>query len=550
MSIKKNPENNKSFRNSLPGKQLGFKFFLFSLIVAFLIFYIYLQSRIYNFDGMVYALQMKAASEGKGTLMLYSPYHMLYLPTVFGIFKAASASGIVTDPLSFLRIFNLIIGFLSIALFYSFCGKRFKSASASVFAASLYASSFSVWFMSHESETYILSVAIILLLFSALFDFRPENFDGFKGLVIGFLLGLAALGHITAILLVFPVGFYILKRSRRKLKDFLATIITAGFTISSQYLLFYIRSPFKGLKGFLSWFFQAVSYQKIYGGEVNFWEIGTASVLKTFVSTFDSIVSKFNYLKLDTNIFLCFRIVLAFAFFICIFLLIKKWRTMNSRDVFFLKVCLFWIIPLTIFYTFWGTSHFKFRIIVLPAIVVLLTASIFNIPERKTGRKKIAAAAAILAVSVLTFNLFVSIIPATGKNINSDLQKALWIKEATPPSSNIIILGLERRGYEFGKVYINYFSERNVIIMSWFIQQSRKGHYKISDYLRRIAVSGQNLFALNEVFDDLDGKRILLQRSDIHVEGEFDKFFTGFEYVPWKGISKDFFLYKLSLKED
>jgi hypothetical protein len=222
---------------------------------------------------------------------------------------------------------------------------------------------------------------------------------------------------------------------------------------------------------------------------------------------------------------------------------------MNSRDVFFLKVCLFWIIPLTIFYTFWGTSHFKFRIIVLPAIVVLLTASIFNIPERKTGRKKIAAAA-ILAVSVLTFNLFVSIIPATGKNINSDLQKALWIKEATPPSSNIIILGLERRGYEFGKVYINYFSERNVIIMSWFIQQSRKGHYKISDYLRRIAVSGQNLFALNEVFDDLDGKRILLQRSDIHVEGEFDKFFTGFEYVPWKGISKDFFLYKLSLKED
>ena len=222
---------------------------------------------------------------------------------------------------------------------------------------------------------------------------------------------------------------------------------------------------------------------------------------------------------------------------------------MKSKDVFFLKVSLFWIIPLTIFYTFWGTSHFKFRIMVLPAIVVLLTASIFNIHERKTERKKIAAAA-ILAVSVLTFNLFVSIIPAIGKNINPDLQKALWIKEATPPSSSIIILGLERRGYEFGKVYINYFSERNVIIMSWVIRQSRKNHYEISDYLKRMAVSGQNLFALNEVFDDLDGKRILLQRSDIHVEGEFDKFFSGFEHVLWKGISKDFFLYKLSLKEN
>jgi hypothetical protein len=474
---------------------------------------------------------------------------MLYLPTALGIFKAVSASGIATDPLSFLRVFNLIIGLLSIVIFYSFCSKRFKLASASVFAAFLYASSFSVWFMSHESETYILSVAIILLLFSALFDFRSENFDGFKGLVIGFLLGLAVLSHITTILLVFPIGYYILKKSRRKLKDLLVTMITAGFIISSQYLLFYLRSPFKGLKDFLSWFFQAVSYQEIYGSEVNFWEVGTSSVWKTFASTFDSIVSKFNYLKLNTNIFLCFRIVLAFAFFICILLLIKKWRTMKSGDIFFLKVSLFWIVPLTIFYTFWGTSHFKFRIIVVPAIVVLLTASIFNIAERKTGRKKIAVAA-ILAVSVLTFNLFVSIIPATAKNINPDLQKALWIKEATPPSSSIIILGLERRGYEFGKVYINYFSERNVIIMSWFIRQSRKGDYEISDYLRRMALSGQNLFALNEVFDDLEGKRILLQRSDIHINAEFDKFFSGFEHIPWKGMSKDFFLYKLSLKED
>jgi 4-amino-4-deoxy-L-arabinose transferase-like glycosyltransferase len=548
MSIKKNPENSESSRRSLPGQRPGFKLFLFSLIVAFLVFYICLQSRIYNFDGMVYALQLKAASEGNGTLMLYSPYHMLYLPAAFGIFKAARASGIVTDPLSFLRIFNLIIGLLSIAIFYSFCNKRFKSASASVFAAFLYASSFSVWFMSHESETYILSVAIILLLFSALFDFRSENFDGFKGLIVGFLFGLAVLSHITAILLVFPVVYYILKKSSRKLKDLLVTMSIAGFVISSQYLLFYLRSPFKGLKDFLSWFFQAVSYQQIYGGEVNFWEIGTASVLKTFVSTFDSIVSKFNYLKLNTDLFLGFRIVLAFAFSICLFLLIKKWRTMKGMDVFFLKVSLLWIIPLTIFYTFWGTSHFKFRIIVLPAIIILLTVSIFNIPERKAGRKKIAVV--ILAVSVFAFNSFVSIIPATGEKINPDLQKALWIKEVTPLSSSIIILGLENRGYEFGKVYINYFSERNVIIMSWFIRQSRKGHYEISDYLRRIAESGRNLFALNEVFDDFDGKKILLQRSDIHSEDEFDKFFTGFKHVPWKEISREFFLYKLSLKED
>jgi 4-amino-4-deoxy-L-arabinose transferase-like glycosyltransferase len=241
MNVRKNLQNSESHKISLPGQRPSFKLFLFSLIIAFLIYYIFLQSRIYNFDGMVYALQLKAASEGNGTLMLYSPYHMLYLPMAFGIFKAASASGIVTDPLSFLRIFNLIIGLLSIAIFYLFCSKRFKSASASIFAASLYASSFSVWFMSHESETYILSVAIILLLFSALFDFRSENFDGFKGLVAGFLFGLTVLSHITAILLVFPVAYYILKKSSRKLKDFLVTMSTAAFVISSQYLLFYFR---------------------------------------------------------------------------------------------------------------------------------------------------------------------------------------------------------------------------------------------------------------------------------------------------------------------
>lgn len=524
----------------------AFSVFLILFAICIALFYVLIQSMVYNFDGMVYALQLKAASEGNNLLTLYSPYHMLYLPAMFGIFKAAHSMEITSDPLNFLISFNLITGLFSAVLFFVFCRKRFQSTAPAAFAALLFAASFSVWFMSHEPETYILTVAIILLLFIAMFDYRQQEWTVSKALLVGFLFGLSVLGHITAALLVFPVLYFIIKNTEKKLKAVIVTFSSSFITILTGFLPIIIRIQFLKRISFTSWFFQAVSYEEIYGQNVNFWEIGIKSITQTFVSTFDSIITKFNYAQLDRGLFISLRIFIALVFIYCIILLIVKWRSFTKETIHLLKTTLYWLVPITVFYTFWGTSHFKFRILVLPAVIILLTAAIFSGPRRE---KKWTSAAlpAFIIIAVFTFNALISFLPANRANSNPELLKAIWIKEATPVSSYIIISGIEGRGYEFGKVYINYFSQRNVIVLGWLINQIGPESRNVADFLEKLSSSG-NMFVLSEVFDDPEGKHILSERAGAKHQNYVNEIFSGFNQSRWAKMSESFYLFKLTLK--
>jgi hypothetical protein len=327
------------------------------------------------------------------------------------------------------------------------------------------------------------------------------------------------------------------------------TFSSSFITILAGFLPIIIRIQFLKRVNFASWFFQALSYREIYGENVNFWEVGAGSIAQTFVSTFDSIVTKFNYAKLDNGLFFSFRILLAATFIYCLILLIIKRRSLTGDINHLLKIALYWLIPLTVFYTFWGTSHFKFRILVLPAIIILITAAIFSVEPREK-KTKWKALPFIIVLSMLIFNAYVSIIPASRKNANPDFLKANWIKDATPSSSSIIILGLEGRGYEFGKVYIDYFSGRNAIVLSWLLNQMGSDIDKMSDFLTKLNLSGRNLFVLNEVFDDTAGIRTLAIRAGLNSPGEIDKLFTGFKRSFWGKMSDGFYLYKLTLKSN
>lgn len=523
-------------------------FLIIASMLVIAVFYTAFQSNIYNFDGMVYALQMKAAAEGKDPVILYSPYHMLYLPAAFAVFKAATNLGLAEDALQFLRNFNLAVGILTIFLFFIFCRNRFRLTGPAIFSAFLFAFSFSVWFMSHESETYIFTVAIIILLFIAIYDYSAKKWSAVKSLLVGLLFGLAVLGHITAGLLVFPVVYLIIKKSGKRLSAILATLSFSSITVFAGFAPVLVREITSGAKGFHAWFFQAVSYDKIYGGNVNFWEIGAGSIIRTFISTYDALITKFNYAQLDKTPFVSLRFLIAGLFIFCIIKLINVRRSLKPEILSLVKTALLWIIPLMLFYTFWGTSHFKFRILLLPAVIILITAALFR-EEKKERKIKYGLLPAFLILTVFSFNLFVSILPVSKDKANPDLQKAAWLRSATSPGSYIIILGLENRGYEFGKVYINHFSERNVIVLSWMINQLGPDSAKIAAVLRSISSSGKEIFILNEVFDDTAGQDIIKKRAGFADSHDFRELFQDFRPIFWKKLKDDFYLYKLIRKE-
>ena|GEM_PF-5040136 len=525
-------------------RKISSRYWVLLIFIFIILFYIGWDSKIYNFDGTVYALQLRVAATDYRIYPLYSPYHMLFLPIAWSFFKIFMALNIDISTISFLQMFNTILGVATLLLFYKFCIKRFKKYSAAIFASIILAVSYVFWYMAHESETYMITLFFMVLTILFLFDYKPEKFTPMKSLILGFLFGLSVLGHITAILMIFPIGYYIFKKHKigiREIASFMSSTITI---IAIPYIIYFLKSPYNTAETYKLWLLQALSYKDIFNVDVNFWSFSIGSVYQTILSTFNGIVTTFNYGKVNPTLLVTLRIICGALILAATFILIKNWKQRGNNESFLARWSLWWLLPLTIFYTFWGVEHFKFRILVLPPIVFLLTIGLFTGKTKKSLNLN-RSIAFLLITFILITNIFVSFIPAYYEENNPDLIKAFWINQNTPFNSVIVILGLENYGYEYGKVYIPYFSDRRPLILNWFILKAENGVLAARNIIERLRITGNVIFVLSEVVDDRKGRELLLEKHPEIDEKDLENLFDSYELVLWKKMDPSFSIYLL-----
>ncbi len=514
-----------------------------AVFILIILFYIGWDSKIYNFDGTVYAFQLQSAAYGHKIHRIFSPYHMLYLPLVWGLYQVLISLGITITAISLMQLTNLALGITTLLIFYKFIHNRFLSRDMALVSTALMAASYVFWFLSHEAETYMLTLFFIVLFFYFLFDHEPKKFYFAKPLTAGILFGLCVLGHIAALMLIFPVIYLLWHRHLVKIYNTIVFVISGVTVIAIPYIFFYRWSPYSDPKTYTDWLMRLFNKGDLYNTDVGFWSLGFKNFYQTFITTFSSIVTNNNVADKNVMILRILQAVIALIILGLLFLLFKNWKNYKVEDKFLIKWSFTWIVPACVLFTIWAVEHVKIRSLILMPVLFLLIFPIFHLANN-WSRKKTLIIAGLLVVLIFTTNAVFTFLPAFDAENNIDYIRALWIKNVTPDSALIVILGMEKEAWSKGKIYTIYFGDRMTLNLSWFTEKDENGEFPTRKLIDNYLDKSGPVFALSEVFDPLLVKRFTKEYPEI-TETEYRSIFKNYFIKPWKAFTADFALYKL-----
>jgi hypothetical protein len=167
-----------------------------------------------------------------------------------------------------------------------------------------------------------------------------------------------------------------------------------------------------------------------------------------------------------------------------------------------------WLAPYIIFTIIWEPLNFELKIFFLPPLFILMGLGLKGINGR-AGILKLAPA--LLAAVLFINNYYSSILPGADEKNNPDLQRAYFIRDNTEPLAEIYIAGVSK-GYNKGKIYILYFSQRQSIIMDWRIKDMLTHDKKIKLNIK------PNSYVLNELIEKGPALNELAKHHDIQPE--------------------------------
>jgi len=533
-------------------------------ILAFLYFAFNLGFFSYNYDmdGAVFSLYLEAVKAGADPATLFHNHHLIYEPFAYGFWNLLTLAGLSMRSVHGLQLFDLVLSGFSLAIFgLSLVSIRPEKKWVALLCELGLGFSFTYWFFSVQPGEHALALLFLNLGFyfavknsHGLNDFAPPGRKNFVILMLGVLASLAAFGHIMHGLFVIPVLAFALRifpapKLRSRLRPLLAILVVFCMITGSLYVIAFFAqtrvSPHVDslTRTFIKWVLGNASIETPYGYSHSYWENGFASLGQWFsglVWAFfwkdeNSVAPRvWRLLKISgLSVMTIYVLNYLYRYF-------KDWRKREAYDDFIMA----WIIPGALFTTFWAPGYFEQKTYLLPALWAMV---FMGVPGTKSKMKKTALVSllAMTVISLFAFNFFLKIYPDSDPENAPELETAEQIKNATAPGSIIIISGAAA-GYNIGKVYIPYFSQRSTLVLDWVLSKPVDGKYfpqnlekAIDDYM----ASGKTVYLLS---DALQGPA-LDELSEHHriSKKELASFWARYNHRPVAKLEGGLLLYQI-----
>jgi len=490
-------------------------------ILAFLYFAFNLGFFSYNYDmdGAVFSLYLEAVKAGADPATLYHNHHLIYEPFAYGFWNLLTLAGFSMRSVHGLQLFDLILSGISLAIFgLSLVSLRPEKKWVALLCELGLGFSFTYWFFSVQPGEHALALLFLNLGFYFVVknshwrnDFSLSRQKIFGILTLGIYASLAALGHIMHALFLIPVLAFALRifpapELRSRLRPLLAIVVVFCIITGSLYAVAFFAqtrlSPHADslTAAFIKWVLGNANTETPFGYSHSYWKNGFESLGQWFSGM------TWAFFEKDEKSFVpwTWRLlkisglsVMAIYAGIYLYRYFKDWRKREAYDDFIMA----WIIPGAIFTTFWAPGYFEQKIYLLPALWAMV---FLGVPEPESKMKK-TALVSLLAMTVIflfAFNFFLKIYPDSDPKNALELEAAEQIKNASAPGSIIIISGAAA-GYNIGKVYIPYFSQRNTLVLDWVLSKPVDGKYfpqnlekTIDDY----QASGKTVYLLSDAW--------------------------------------------------
>jgi hypothetical protein len=474
----------------------------------------------YSFDGTVFSHFLRYALIKNDLLQVVQVQHLLYFPVNFLIVRVLEAL-FQYRVLEFfhLQLFSLSFAVMTLALLERMLKKAGLALVPRLAGVAAVAFSHAFWLFALDAEVHMAGVFFVAAGISLLL-FRGE---GTRSLILAALcFALAAGFHLSNALAAATAFFCLLERRApwRRLAQFF--IAYFSFMLA-MYGIFAACSGKPVLGIFYGMFFGADIYSgnpSAYAGPLSWAAVWASfSALKQALSAAPGIASW-----------------LAPAGVLALLAMAVRREEPSGRRT-FVRAMAFWFLPFFLFFMFWDTGNIEFKIHALVPLLLIAAVSLDRL--KPAGARALGAA---LVLCLLLTNFFFAMRPRADIARNINYQAAVAIARATPADAQVLITG-NFLGYGYGKIYIPYFSLRQVLVLDWLLGKGRSLS-GIEALLRKNAVSGRPLYALAEVFDAGPALNRLLQAHRLSAD-DYRRFLSGMRFVPVAPLPGGHRLYRL-----
>jgi hypothetical protein len=343
---------------------------------------------------------------------------------------------------------------------------------------------------------------------------RPEYYGGkiWAWALLATFPALAILGHIMYGLFIVPIAYtaFELPKGRetgRKFFSASALMVGAGVLMLVIYLAAYWAGPggtawsAPGAQRFVKWVLGGALTQTSYGYRESYWDLHLSSVgfwLKGMEQTFFAGIYQgpqaWDWTAAALKIYGGLAIAGALGSFGYSFIRTKG-RSVSQN------LLLAWLLPGAVFTIFWEPLNFEHKMYFLPALWMMVFIG-WPLPPKKSLKIASTLALACLALGLFGGNFFNEVYPDSKESVNYDLKIAEAIKAATPEKSVVIISGTQE-GWNIGKIYLPYFSDRRTIVLDWVLSERIGGRsfpQNLDDRIASEISGGNDVYVLSEVW--------------------------------------------------
>src|SRR6185436_15680144 len=204
----------------------------------------------YYWDGITFSLQIEKVARAQARVaLLFHQNHLLYNALGYLLYRATNALGFGVRALFLLQTANAFIGAGAVVVFFRMAARATRNVYVALVCTTFLAFSAAWWKISTDTNAYILTILLILLVANNLLGEKPQ------WLVAGLTFAGAMLIHELASLF-YPaalVAVFLSKTIERKLRfatlmSVAAGVVTLAGYYACAYLVQGITSPIDLLK--------------------------------------------------------------------------------------------------------------------------------------------------------------------------------------------------------------------------------------------------------------------------------------------------------------
>lgn len=434
------------------------------LFLLLLIFYSLLLSVSYFVDGLNFAKAIEDADIA--SLYFFHPHHLLYAPTGYIFYKAASLVGYTGRAVTILQVISAVMGAAGISIFSLLLRKLNIRCSIALTSSLFLAFSYGYWYHSVNVKSTVPALALLIVSFYFLIDFGAGIF---KPILCGIFHGGSMLFHQVHILFVVPVlVFFILSGRKKNIGWYFLGLIPS---VCIPYIT--VGGFIAELRSVSEFFHWTTLYLH---SELSYLRANISNLISAVRSVGISLFGGHYFFLKDFRLLLFaggISIVSLFLF-VSLFQLASNWKRFRNQ-VFYTMIA--FSISYGIFHLFWCPDNYSFWVIQLLPFFSLL-ALLWNGENR--SRRLILPL--ILGI-YFGLNLFGNIIPKHGSPPQY-VQFIYELREKTAKDDLFIILGLAKAkiGYtEYIDPNIHYSLDRDYLTLPQIVEDQEGTMDEIED---------------------------------------------------------------------